>query len=504
MAEEQKVVTQVDGVKIIGRTLPGYTDKLEKWEFVKASYLGGKPYIAANLFKYYIEGNDEFSDRKERAHRENHCKRVVDLFNSYLFQEEPVRDTKDIRLQEFHKNADGKGKSIGRFMRLASLWASILGRVYIVMDKPSISEDEATGTALDDLKAKPYCYIVYPQDVRDVAFNEDDSIKWIIIVEHKRDDDDPFEGDGEIKEQYRLWTADDWILFDDKGNLIAQQAHKLGKVPVVTINNEDDDQYDGQSLIGDIAYLDRAIFNNWSRLDAIVCDQTFSQLIFPIEGLPADIVDNAELREKFLAIATNRVLLYSAQAQVAPAYISPDASQAAFILGMIESQTKQLYSSLGLKAETGSEVKQESGVAKAWDFDKLDKMLANKADNLEQAEREINELFNLCTGSTAECVVDYPDTFNVRSLADEIAIAQELTLLAISETFTKEIQKLIVMKALPKSDDKTLDEIKAEIDAKSMEEDEAAQQGDFDFDEDEDEDEEDVKGRVDRVTGVKR
>jgi hypothetical protein len=488
MTRKQEETPQVDGVKIVGTTFPDYTTKADKWDFMKTSYIGGKPYIETNLFQYYIEGDSEFNDRKERAHRENHCKKVVDLFNSYLFQEEPTRDTKDERLQKFHNNMDGKGKAVSRFMRLVSLWSAVFGRLYVIVDKPELPQGERTGTAADDLKAIPYCYMVYPQDIKDIAFNKDGSVKWVIIVEHVRDDGNPFDMTGDVEDRYRLWTSSEWFLFDDKGNLLTDDAgepakgtHDLGKVPIVIIDNEDDDQYDGQSLIGDIAYLDRAIFNNWSRLDAIVCDQTFSQLIFPIEGLPSDIMENDELREKFLTIATNRILLYSAQAQVAPSYISPDASQAEFILSMIESQTKQLYASLGLKAETGTDVKAESGVAKAFDFDKLDKMLANKADNLEQAEREINELFGKWTKSEPECVVDYPESFNVKSLADEIALAQELALLQISETFTKEIEKMIALKALPKASDETMDTIKKEIDEKSFDEEPPAD-AQFDFD----------------------
>ena len=73
-------------------------------------------------------------------------------------------------------------------------------------------------------------------------------------------------------------------------------------------------QYEGQSLIGDIAYLDKAIFNNWSRLDTIVCDQTFSQLIFPVEGLPIqDVTNDHELIDQFIQLSTKRALLFSSK-----------------------------------------------------------------------------------------------------------------------------------------------------------------------------------------------
>jgi hypothetical protein len=200
---------------------------------------------------------------------------------------------------------------------------------------------------------------------------------------------------------------------------------------------------------------------------------------------PADIVENDELREQFLTLATNRVVLYSAQAQTPPEFISPDASQAQFVLTMIEKQVKQLYATFGLQGETGEETKAQSGVAKAYDFDKLNKLLASKADNLEKVENKLVELFGQwvnVNGITAE--ISYPEEFDVKSLADEIAVAQELTLLDISQTFTKEIEKQVVLKALPKAEEKTVNAIFKEIDTKVEPDDEAEKKPVFNFDED--------------------
>jgi hypothetical protein len=274
----------------------------------------------------------------------------------------------------------------------------------------------------------------------------------------------------------------EWRLYNDAGQEIDGAETGLGRVPIVIVDNEEGDQWTGQSLVRDIAYLDRAIFNNWSRLDVIVNEQTFSQLVFPVEGLPPEVIEDEKLREKFLKLAVNRVLLYSANAAVAPSFISPDASQAEFILTMIERQVKQLYASLGLQNETGEQTTQAaSGVAKAFDFDKLGKLLAAKADNLEEAETQINELFGLWTNINAEVITEYPDEFDVRALADEIAMAQELTLLEIGTTFKKEIMKQVALKALPKLDNVTKKKIIDEIE--SMD-DEDLNKERFDFDQD--------------------
>jgi len=469
---------------IISNRHPSYSSWVEQWSFFKHSYLGGADYISENLFRYFKEGDQEFIGRAKRAYRENHTKRVVDLINTYLFKAQAVRETENTLIAEFMDDIDGRGKTADRFMKTASQWASVMGRVYIVVDKMPIPEEQKTGTQADNLKSKPYCYLIFPQDVLDIAFDDAGRVKWALIRESYRDDSDPFTASQTVEVQYRLWEVAKWTLFDDAGKDIDKGETGLDCVPIIILDNEEQEEYAGQSLISDIAYIDRAIFNNWSRLDTIVCDQTFSQLIFPIEGLAADIITDDNLRQQFMTLATNRIILYSAQAQAAPAFISPDASQAQFILTMIERQTKQLYATLGLQSETGTESNTQSGVAKAFDFDKLNKLLANKADNLEQAEWEVYSIGAKWMGITGDVdvLVDYPEEFDVKTLADEIKVAQELALLDISVTFTKEINKLIVQKAIPKAEDKTIKDIYAEIDAGAEPEKDAIKKSVFPFD----------------------
>ncbi len=473
--------------ELIARRHPKYTTALNEWEFFQASYLGGRGFLDTHLTKHRNEGDEEYKARQDAAYRENHVKRVVDLISSYLFKEDAKRESSNDLLNTFFANFDGKGTTVRRFMKTVDLWASIMGRMYIVMDKRQLSADEQTGTAADNInpEAQPYCYMVFPQNVMDFALDEVGNFKWILIRETYRDDSDPFSSSGDEADRYRLWRPKAWDLYNDKGELIESgEGPKI--IPIVAVDSESKNEYEGQSLIGDTAYLDRAIYNNWSRLDSIVADQTFSQLIFPIEGLPADIAKDQKLRDEFLTLATNRVILYSAMAQAPPSFISPDASQATFILDMIVTQVKQLYGSQGLQAETGTEVKQQSGVAKSYDFDKLNKMLIAKADNLQNAEVKLVKIFaSWIEIANIECEIDYPDNFDVKTLIDDIAVAQELVLLNISQTFTEKLFKAIVQKAMPKMSNEDRSKIFEEIEADQQKENNMNQEASFDFDKEE-------------------
>lgn len=470
--------------RITSRFHPDYANMETKWRFWLDSYEATlDEYALKYLFRNEKEGSDEFRSRRERAYRENHTKRVVDLVNSYLFKEPPTRRTENKQVESFLKSVDGRGTDMNQFMKTVSVYAALLGRTYVVVDKTPVPAP--TGTHLDNLEAEVYCYMVLPQDVTDIAFDDRGQVKWAVVREVSRDDDDPFTSTGDFEYRYRLWQRGEWTLFSEEGDVIESGDTGFDTVPIIPVDNErSNKRYHGLSLVQDIAYLDRAIFNNWSKLDVVVTDQTFSQLIMPIEAsVLGNAIQDEELREQYLQLSTKRVLLYSAQAESKPEFISPDASQAEFILKMLITQTKQLYASLGLQNEADSEVTAQSGQAKAYDFDKLNNMLASKADNLEQAEISIIEMFKGWKGITDESFsIDYPDDFDTKSLQQEILLAQELALLDISEAFQKEVHKRVAMKALPKMPEKLLETIIKEIDEKPINDPDALNDAQMDFD----------------------
>lgn len=464
---------------------PEYVALSQEWSFYLDSYLAPLDYYASKyLSKYYKEGPEAFSERQGRAYRENHSKRIVDMINGYLFKEPPTRKISNKLMDRFIKNADGKGNSLDSFMKGVSMYSSICGRVYVVVDKRDA--ETITGTQLDNLKSDVYCYTVLPQNVLDIAFDDWGNVKWAIVREVRRNDDDPFTADTEHKEFYRLWQKGGWTLYDENGVEADSGETGMDFVPIFAVDNEEHpSNYTGQSLISDIAYLDKAVFNNWSRLDVIVNDQTFSQLIFPMEGLAIpEIVTDEELREQFLSRSTDGVLFFGGgKDAVRPEYISPDASQAEFILKMIKYQTSQIYASMGVQSEvaTNNGSDRQSGISKAYDFDRINKLLANKADNLEQAERKIFQAFKAWLNIEDEIEIDYPEEFDVKSLSQEILFAQELSVMDISHTFNKELLKTLALKALPKLSEELKDKILKEIEEKTPEE-MALKQAVFGFD----------------------
>lgn len=465
MAEEKK--QNIEGFNA-SESYPEYYKLAGDWQFFLDTYESSvSDYVDKYLIRNSREGEDEFNSRKELAYRENHCKQIVNLFNSYLFKDKPSRITNNSNAEkywkEFEQDVDGHGTNIDAFMRVVDKYSSVLGRVYIVMDR-KLDPELQTGTHKDNLISQHYMYMVKPSDVLKVAFDEYGNVKWAVIREIYFDDDNPFDTDTMTQKiRYRLWTTTEWYLFyDDAERPNENGSHGVGVCPVFPFDNAvKNDRYDGLSLINEAAYIDKSIFNNISRLNTIIDDQTFSQLVMPVEAF---VFQDEDAQEDVLTLSSKRVLMFSSAGgkMAKPDYISPDASQAKLVLDVIKQQISQLYNSLGLQSET-SDTSGESGSAKEYDYSRLNSYLTSKAERLEELERKIVLALSSWMDTELEVEIIYPENFDVKTLSSEILHAQELSLLKISDTFQKELYKRIVEKALPKASEETMRAINKEI-----------------------------------------
>lgn len=473
--------------QVIARRHPEYANMKPKWDFLLESYESDlHDYADKYLEQFFREGPEEFKARKKRAERENHSKRIITILNSYLFSGEQVRAFKNKRFEKWCKNVDGKGTDVFDFENKVDLYASILGRVYVVLDKPPI--DNPTGTALDNLKVEPYAYIVHPQNVLDIKLDSNGNVLWAMILETYRDDFDPFNTDDTAeKKRYRIWRGGFFYLLDAEGNVLdtndelfkgegvrSPNNEKLSDVPtpIIVVDSAARSEYSGLSVIADIAYIDKSIFNCWSLLDTILVEHTFSQLLYPVEALPISaIATNAELRAQLLTIARDRYLLWSSQNSggVAPAWISPDANQAKTLLEVIGQKTAAMYAILGLAGEVTEEVKEMSGKAKSHDFDKINRMLIARASVMEDFERKLAKhyAYQIEIPEFEHSVV-YPSTFDTRSIAEDITEAQGFESINMPALIKAKLLKGIVQKKFPYLDEAEKKEIFAQIDEITM------------------------------------
>jgi hypothetical protein len=463
---------------LIKRRHPRYDELLPHWEFLEATYNGGREWFGGNIFKYHKEGKSEYEERVKRAYRFNHTRELVDLVDKYIFKAPIQRNTQDApeEIQRFWKNSTRQNEPFEKFSRRLSKSSSTLGRIYIVVDNLA-TETPLSKAEEKALNAKVYAYIVTPKHVLDMSRDENGDFNWILIRESFRDDLDPIASSGKVYPRYRLWTRNEWFLFEEKKiantvkvRLVDYGEHNLGVVPVIAHDHtESDCDYSAPALIGDIAYLDRAVANYLSNLDAIIQDQTFSQLAMPAQG----VVAGTPAESQVLEMGTKRVFLYDGEGGGKPEYLSPDPKQAELIITTIKQIVNEIYHSVGMAGERTKQdnalgIDNSSGVAKAYDFEKVNALLASKAAGLKLTESKILELVMLWNGKTMHStelaeLITYPETFDVRGLMDEFEIASQLTLIYAPDEVRRQQMRDLIGKLFPTLNRAAKDKMLAEL-----------------------------------------
>jgi Arc/MetJ family transcription regulator len=487
MPAEQDALTM-----FYNRRHPAYDGLLAHWEFCESCYHGGRDWIEANLFKYQKEGDEEFKARKARAMRLNHTKEAVDLVQKYLFKSPIQRNVEDAPepLKAFWTRSMRSGQSIDELMRLIGTSNALTGRVALVVDstrpavtvdgeeKPVISQAEA-----EETRGSVYAYVVMPRDILDYAWSDEDGeLLWIKLREYVRDDKDPVLGTGFTTERVRLWTRQGWELYELAGDkskgeelkasLVDAGVHGLGFVPVKLCDHAvATHPFRVAGLVDDIAYLDRGITNYMSNLDAIIQDQTFSQLAIPAQALTGD---KKSASKHIVEMGTKRIFTYDggSGSTAKPEFISPDPKQAGVIEATINMLITQIYSTIGLAGERTKQdnamgIDNSSGVAKAYDFQRVNSLLLSKAKRLEHVEEWIVTVVLAWNGESApdESLVTYPTTFDVASLNDELVTAEALQKVQAPIEVRREHMRAIVEKLLPQVTDEVWSKLMTAVDA---------------------------------------
>lgn len=450
---------------LVARRHPRYKELLPHWTFMRNTYDGGRDWFKANTFRYIKEGEREFEDRLSRTYRFNHTREVVDLINKYLFKQNISRNEEDAPdyLVQFWRHATKNGLSIKDLARQISKKTSQQGRIGVVVDRTHQAENIISVADEKRAGVKTYAYLLDPQQLLDYSYDEDGALNWVLVHEIARDDQDPIGSSGNLINRFRLWTKDDWTLFEEKGGreiakkqiqIIDSNQHGLGEVPVILADNiVGHDEYSAPALIDDIAYLDRAVANYLSNLDAIIQDQTFSQLAMPAQN----VIAGEDKYNAMLEMGTKRIFLYDGEGGSAPMYLSPDVKQAELILSAINKIIGEIYHTVGMAGERTNQdnavgIDNSSGVAKAYDFERVNALLVAKADSLEWIENRISRLVAKWNGEElpdGSALVSYPDNFDTRGLYDEFDISARLMLVEAPDAIRRQQMEMLLDKLFP-------------------------------------------------------
>jgi hypothetical protein len=139
------------------------------------------------------------------------------------------------------------------------------------------------------------------------------------------------------------------------------------------------------------------------------------------------------------------------------------------ILAWIERKEQAIYqtANIGGLAATQTSTSDKSGEARRWEFRMLNAELAQKAEQMEEAEYKIlwwwlkwqrqESLYN-------DIVIEYSRDFNISQLQQDLLDMMTAKQLIRSETFKREIEKNVARTVLPKLQEETMSTIDTEID----------------------------------------
>lgn len=445
-------------------THPTYNEMQADWEFYLDSYAGGNQYRQKSyLFHHERETPKNYADRKKRAVFPNYSRKTVDIYSAFIFKDPINRSCDEPDFADFERDADGKGTPLSQLMAdQVGKQGMVTGHAVALVDMPSNTAEAQT--RLDDtiLGIRPYVTVYSPPDVVDWAIDADGSYRWIRFRETATDESDPFSSRSKTKRIYRTWTRDTFTVHDDAGLLIEEGTHGLGEVPAVLIPIREHMTYMdvGESLLTDIAMLNRAIYNYRSLLDEFLYRQCFNFLALATD----ESLTPERIKALMQEYGINNATFYPAKAGP-PSYVSPPSDPAEMIMKAIDMAAREIVELAKLQDRKSSS-SEKSGIAHAYEFQESNAAFAKIAKNLEDGERKIIRLYYKWQKKDDVTVsIEYPSDFNITTLADQIEEGLSALSMNISDTFNAELKKRMVSVILPDLDPETEDTIEEEIDS---------------------------------------
>ena len=155
---------------------PLYEANLGRWNYYRASYLGGFDYRNASLgmLRTYLFEDDapgnQYANRLEYTALDNMTKLTVDTYRSFLFRTTPTRTfgylAEDISIKRFMEDVDFNGKDFDDFLKEANDMATVYGQVWILCTKGS-ADGIITREQEIEANIRPYLKLFTPENVCD-------------------------------------------------------------------------------------------------------------------------------------------------------------------------------------------------------------------------------------------------------------------------------------------------------------------------------------------------
>ena len=392
-------------------THPLWKNNIDRWVFLIDSYLGGQNYRDGKyLTAYQMESQEDYESRLDSTPYDNHVKAITAIYNSFLFRSPPDRDMgsldDDPGLDAFMKDADLDGRSFNTIMKEISIYAAVYGHVWVMLDKPPVN----AYTRAEELEQgiRPYISIITPENVLD--WNYSRSLSGVYYLDYLK----VFEGNKSGEDIFREYTEDTVKIYSMTNNedpqMIMEMPNTIGRIPAICVYGQrSPNKGIGVSLVGDVADMCRAIYNEMSEVEQLGRLTNHPSLV-------KDVQTQA-------AAGAGSIIQVPADAGpdfVKPYLLQPDGASLDGFLKSIESKIGAIDRMAHMGGIRSIETRRLSGIGLATEFQLLNATLAALADNLEHAEEQIWRLYAQWQGMVWDGEVNYPDSFNIQDKFNEM------------------------------------------------------------------------------------
>jgi len=430
-------------------------------DFLEKSYEGGEEYVDEMLIRHPRESEENFLRRKRTSVYVNYCAPIADLYTQYLFRENIVRNLEGIDEQTataYMDDADMNGRTHEQVVRIVARMAGVTGISGVLIDKPAQQATSRADAIAKDLR--PYAVMYETEAIYDWHFSRIGGRKVLdyLVLE---DDEDVF----------KIWTLDLIETFEQKDGenptLIDSQPNPLGMIPFIIHRNRDTidaEMMEGLSDIDGIADVARKVF----EIDAQIAE-IINNTAFPMLAGPADTSTQTN-SDGDVVIGTGS-FLEERQGEPGYRYVEPAHSSLNNLWTIRQGYVDELYKLARSQSAnaTSSRAVQKSGVALEIEFQDLNAILSEKAEQCEKLENKMLEYVAKWEGETFTGYVEYPRRFGIRDLASDLDTAIKAKTLISSPTFSKAISVDFAGRVLRDPEQETLDAIDAELTAKPIE-----------------------------------
>ena len=210
----------------------------------------------------------------------------------------------------------------------------------------------------------------------------------------------------------------------------------------------------GISDLTDVALLQQSIYNELSEMEQLIRLSNHPSLV-KTQGVEASAGAGAIIS-----------MPDDLDSGLKPFLLQPSGSNLSEIRSSIEQKIEMIDRATHMSGVRQTKTQVQSGIALQTEFENLNSTLSEKADLLENAEEQIWSLWAMWQGKSFDGEIDYPDSFNLRDYASDLAFLQQAKASGVrSSTFQKEIDKQIVSAVI--DDDAVISTINDEITAQA-------------------------------------